>query len=92
MRRALLSAAFHITLICFLLVLMIPSMIALQVLIPSRPDANGHYRFNGGGFVAMMLALFVNLWIADRLAAALLRFAGVSSDELRRIRKSRRRS
>jgi hypothetical protein len=95
MRRALLKTAFHIAELLLLLILMIPVLIIfrvfLEVVVPARPDAHGHYHSTGVWLLFLILPLLVGGFAATWLASFLFRSAGVSEDELQRIRRLRRR-
>jgi hypothetical protein len=92
MKRAFLKMAFHVTAFVFLFLLAIPSMLVLQVLLPSTPSIGGHYHSNGAAMLCVASAWVISTLIADRCVSFLFKLSGLSGDERWSILKRRSRS
>jgi hypothetical protein len=91
MKRALWKLVFHVTILFVFVVLLVPMNVALDFLFTTRaPDIHGHYRSADRLFPGI-IAIFICLWIADRIVSNAFRMAGIS-DERWSIFSSRRRS
>jgi hypothetical protein len=91
MRRSLLKAAFTVTVLFLMLILLIPATVALEALFPTVRGPSGHYR-SGDRLLPGIVALFACLWSADRMTSVLFKSARLSEERwsLLKSRRARR--
>jgi hypothetical protein len=90
MRKAFLKTLFFLTVLFFWMILLIPSMLVFQVLVPVATGSDGHNRGNPGMMGVVLIIIWICAVIADRMTSALFRFARLS-DERWSVFKSRGR-
>jgi hypothetical protein len=91
MKTAFLKVVFHLAVLALFLILFILWMLLLQVLLPDRTAASGHYHANGFGVLLMAFGVIMALLIADRCGSLVFKSAGLSGDERWSIMKRRSR-
>ena len=90
MKRAVLKLAFYLTFFIFLIALLVPWLLLLQVMLPDGRTAGGHYQSNGAAVLLVALGAAMATLIADRCASHFFKWTGLSGHE--RWSMSKRRS